>query len=83
MTCHRAISICKHLRDQQIAIRHIIDHERTETQADMEKRLIAALKLHSDLFNDADSGSLIERAYDLQADRVAYVEKADLKTQPL
>ncbi len=75
MTCHRSILICRNLRVQGIDIRHIIDQEVTETQADLEKRLIAQLKLHPDMFKDTDSNALIERAYDIQGDRIAYVEK--------
>lgn len=77
MTCHRTILICRNLRGQGIDIRHIIDHETTETQADLEKRLIAQLKLHPDMFKDTDSNALIERAYELQGDRIAYVEKGE------
>ncbi len=77
MTCHRSILICRHLRRPGIDIRHIIDHETTETQIDLEKRLIAQLKLHPDMFKDTDSNALIERAYDLQGDRIAYVEKGE------
>jgi len=76
-TCHRSILICRNLRGHDIDIRHIIDHETTETQDDLEKRLIAQLKLHLDMFKDADSNALIERAYDVQGDRIAYVEKGD------
>jgi len=77
MTCHRTILICRWLRDSQIDIRHIIDHETTETQADLEKRLIAQLKLYPDMFKDTDPNALIERAYDMQGDRIAYVEKGE------
>lgn len=77
MTCHRSILICRNLRGQGIDIRHIIDHEIMETQADLEKRLIAQLKLHPDMFKDTDSNALIERAYDVQGDRIAYVEKGE------
>jgi uncharacterized protein (DUF488 family) len=84
MTCHRTILICRQLRDQQIDIRHIIDHETTETQADLEKRLITQLKLYPDMFKDADPNALIERAYDMQGDRIAYVEEGEkeLDEQP-
>lgn len=75
MICHRSISICRNLRGPGIDIRHIIDHETTETQDDLEKRLIAHLKLHPDMFKDYDPNALIERAYDVQGDRIAYVEK--------
>jgi uncharacterized protein (DUF488 family) len=77
MTCHRSILICRNLRGQSIDIRHIIDQETTETQADLEKRLIAQLKLHPDMFKDTDPNALIERAYDVQGDRIAYVEKGE------
>jgi uncharacterized protein (DUF488 family) len=84
ITCHRTILICRQIRDRQIEIRHIIDHETTETQADLEKRLIAQLKLYPDMFKDADPNALIERAYDMQGDRIAYVEKGEkeLDEQP-
>jgi uncharacterized protein (DUF488 family) len=77
MTCHRSILICRSLRGHGVEIRHIIDHETTETQDDLEKRLIAQLKLHLDMFKDADPNALIERAYDVQGDRIAYVEKGE------
>ena len=77
MTCHRTILICRQIRDRQIDIRHIIDHETTETQADLEKRLIAQLKLYPDMFKDTDPNALIERAYDMQGDRIAYVKKSE------
>jgi uncharacterized protein (DUF488 family) len=69
MTCHRTILICRNLRTQGIDIRHIIDRETTETQVDVEKRLIAQLKLHLDMFKDSDSNGLIERAYDIHEHR--------------
>jgi uncharacterized protein (DUF488 family) len=77
MTCHRSILICRNLRGQGIDIRHIIDNETIETQPDLEKRLIAQLKLHPDMFKDTDSNALIERAYDAQGDRIAYIEKTE------
>jgi len=72
MHCHRSILICRNLRGQGFDIRHIIDFEKTETQAELERRLVAHLKLHPDIFEDAGPDSLIERAYDLQGDRMAY-----------
>jgi uncharacterized protein (DUF488 family) len=77
MTCHRTILICRQLRNRQVEIRHIIDHETTETQSDLEKRLIAQLKLYPDMFKDTDPNALIERAYDMQGDQIAYVEKGE------
>ena len=77
MTCHRSILICRNLRGQGIDIQHIIDRETTESQAALEKRLIAQLKLHPDMFKDTAPETLIERAYDAQGDRIAYVEKGE------
>jgi uncharacterized protein (DUF488 family) len=77
MACHRSILICRNLRDRLIDIRHIIDHDTIETQADLERRLVAQLKLHPDLFKDTDPNALIERAYEAQGDRMAYVEKGE------
>lgn len=75
MMCHRSILICRNLRGLQISIWHIIDHESTESQTDLEKRLVAQMKLEPDLFKDTDANAVIERAYDIQGDRIAYVEK--------
>ncbi len=75
MNCHRSILICRNLRGDGINIRHIIDHETSETQDELEKRLIAHLKFQPDMFQDADPNALIERAYDVQGGRIAYVEK--------
>lgn len=77
MACHRSILICRNLRERGIEIRHIIDQETTEMQADLEKRLIAQLNLHPDMFKDVDPNALTERAYDAQGDRIAYVEKGE------
>jgi uncharacterized protein (DUF488 family) len=83
MTCHRTILICRNLRGQNFDIRHIIDHQIIESQTDLEKRLIAQFKLHPDIFKDSDSNALIERAYDLQGDRIAYVEKGYRETDEI
>ncbi len=77
MACHRSILICRNLRDRLIDIRHIIDHDTTETQADLEKRLVEQLRLYPDLFKDTDPNALIERAYEIQGDRIAFVEKGE------
>jgi uncharacterized protein (DUF488 family) len=79
MTCHRTILICRNLRGQDVDIQHIIDDHTIETQTDLEKRLIAQLKLYPDMFKDTDPNTLIERAYDEQGDRIACVEKGELE----
>ena len=75
LLCHRTILICKNLRDANIDIRHIIDNKSTETQSDLEQRLVKQLKIYPDLFKDTEPSALVERAYDIQGDRIAYVEK--------
>ncbi len=75
MTCHRAILVCRYLRGEGFEIRHIIGRGTTETQTDLEKRLVAHLKLQPDLFQDAAPDALTGRAYDLQADKIEYGEK--------
>jgi uncharacterized protein (DUF488 family) len=77
MACHRSILICRNLCGPLVDIRHIIDHNAIETQADLEKRLITHLKLHPDLFKDTNPNALVERAYETQGDRIAYAEKAE------
>ncbi len=83
MMCHRTILICRNLRGQSIEIKHIIDDQTIETQTDLEKRLIAQLKLHPDMFKDTDPNALIERAYDVQGDRIAYVEKGERESDEI
>ena len=73
--CHRSVLICRHLRNQNIDIRHIIDRESVVTHGELEQRLIEDLKLHPDLFADSDPKALIERAYNALSDRLAFVEK--------
>jgi uncharacterized protein (DUF488 family) len=77
MTCHRTILVCRNLRGSGVDILHIIDQQTVETQTDLEKRLIAHLRLYPDMFKDSDPNALIERAYDVQGDRIAYVEKGE------
>jgi uncharacterized protein (DUF488 family) len=75
LSCHRSILICRNLRDVNIDIRHIIDSKSIETQSDLEQRLVKQLKISPDLFKDKGPSDLVERAYDIQGDRIAYVEK--------
>lgn len=83
MTCHRTILICRNLRGQNIEIQHIIDDQAIEMQTDLEKRLIAQLKLHPDMFKDTEPNKLIERAYDVQGGRIAYVDKGEREPEEI
>ena len=74
LTCHRMILICRNLRADDIVIRHILEDGSLEDNRDTENRLIRLLKIDpADLFStEADQ---IQRAYDLQAERIAYTLK--------
>ena len=72
LTCHRTILICRHLRGENIRIRHILEDGSLEDHCNTEQRLMKLLKIDpADLFSTEEAQ--IERAYDLQADKIAYV----------
>jgi uncharacterized protein (DUF488 family) len=75
ITCHRTILICRELKKTcpDIKITHILADGTEEQQELSEKRLINLHKLQPGLFGDLTSTSgLIEKAYDLQAEKIAY-----------
>jgi uncharacterized protein (DUF488 family) len=106
ITCHRAILVCKHLKNAGLDIKHILKTGDLEPHEHLEQRL---LKLHNlseilpllktpttifksevqlELFNtdmfdtsasdnaatSCDLEDLIEQAYQLQGEQIAYVE---------
>lgn len=72
LTCHRTILICRHLREE-FDVRHILDTAKIETQEQAEARLFDVIGLPSrDLF--LSYTELLTQAYDVQAERIAYVE---------
>lgn len=71
LTCHRMLLICRNLREN-IIIRHILEDGSLEDNRDTEMRLMKMLKIDpADLFSTEEEQ--IQRAYDIQADKVAYV----------
>jgi uncharacterized protein (DUF488 family) len=73
LTCHRAILVCRHLRDSVAPMRHIREDGRLESHEELESRLLAAAGLpEGDLFQSREE--LLEQAYDWQGDRLAYEE---------
>lgn len=71
IVCHRAILVCRHLRLPGIHIGHIREDGMLEAHSEMEKRLLRVCKLPEfDMFTDKTQ--MLERAYDLQGDRIAY-----------
>lgn len=78
ITCHRAILVCRHLRQPDLAIRHILADGGLEEHAALERRL---LHLHGldqlDLFNPRPIDALIEEAYERQGREIAYARGDD------
>ena len=75
ITCHRTILICRELKKicPDLKITHILGDGTEEPQEASEKRLVNLHKLQPELFGDLTSTSgLIEKAYDLQAEKIAY-----------
>jgi len=72
--CHRTILVCRRLRVEGIRIRHILDDDSIEENDQAIKRLMELLKLSErDLFHSPEE--MIERTYDVQGDRIAFVKK--------
>ncbi|MCC6795267.1 MAG: DUF488 domain-containing protein [Candidatus Hydrogenedentes bacterium] len=75
LSCHRTILVCRELLRQrpELQIAHVLANATSESHSDAMRRLVALHKLEPDLFEDQSSAtSLIERAQDLQAARIAY-----------
>lgn len=77
LMCHRSILVSRHLRNSDIDIQHILADGTLETNDDLERRLKSLLNIpEQDLFMSQEE--LIERAYDLQGEKIAYtVEQED------
>lgn len=70
LTCHRMILVCRHVKSGE-HIRHILGCNEIEDHADAERRLLKLVGLApNDLFQSLDE--LIDHAYDVQADKIAY-----------
>jgi uncharacterized protein (DUF488 family) len=75
-TCHRTILVCRHLRDKETRIRHILEDGSLEENGVTMRRVMDLLKLpEKDLFTSPEE--MVERAYDMQGDRIAYVQEND------
>lgn len=74
--CHRTILVCRHLRAQDVVIKHILEDGELEDNRDLEQRLMVSLHMATtDLFKTPDD--LVEEAYDRQGERIAYQEDED------
>lgn len=82
INCHRAILICKHIRNNGLNIQHILEDGGLESTAEFETRLLHTLKLpEQDLFTTREA--TIERAYELQGDKIAYSTDVDEPQPPV
>ncbi len=72
LTCHRAVLICRHLRnDKDLSILHILDDGQTEPHEESERRLLRLARMEqADLFKEKEEQ--IEEAYEHQERRIAY-----------
>jgi uncharacterized protein (DUF488 family) len=74
--CHRTILVCRHLRKEGISIQHIREDGGLESHASLEERLLDRLQIVPGLFDGSeDFDQLVEKAYDLQGEKIAYVQR--------
>jgi uncharacterized protein (DUF488 family) len=74
LNCHRTLLIARALAERGLAVAHIERNGQSASQADIEARLIRVVGLSESLLRSRDE--VLAEAYDLQAKRVAYVERA-------
>lgn len=73
--CHRMILVCRNIKADIPDIRHILEDGSLEDNRESERRLMHSLRIpENHLF--ATAGELIEKAYDLQGQRIAVEEKS-------
>lgn len=91
LTCHRAILVCQHLRTFDIQINHILNNGDLQSHRHLEDRMLekqgftefveakkepVQLSLFDQtLTNLPTREECLEKAYKLQGDKIAYVEK--------
>lgn len=91
LTCHRAILVCQHLRYFNLHINHILKNGDLESHSHIEERMLAKygftkfaeaqeepvqLSLFDqELTNFPTREKCLEKAYKLQGDEIAYIEK--------
>jgi len=69
--CHRAILICRYVRDYPVSIQHILHSERIESHRELEMRLLRLLGLDNmELFRTQHD--ILQDAYGRQAGRIAF-----------
>jgi uncharacterized protein (DUF488 family) len=71
INCHRAILICRYLRNDDIEIIHIKDDDTIENHKETEIRLMKSFRLDQPDFFISDSERL-EEAYNRQGEKIAF-----------
>lgn len=75
LTCHRMVLVCRHLRGD-CEITHLLELDAVEDQRQAELRLVESVGLPTrHLFATTDE--LIEQAYDIQGEKIAYRGELD------
>jgi len=79
LECHRCILICRHLKDRNLCIKHILVDGGIEDHYDTERRLIRMLKIEATLFEPTKTiADFIEQAYDQQARNISYDSESEV-----
>jgi uncharacterized protein (DUF488 family) len=74
--CHRMILVCRHLRGENIEIKHILEDGSLEDNRDTEQRLMKILKISDEiLFEEIEDP--VERAYEEMGRRNAFKHRND------
>lgn len=75
--CHRAVLVCRNLTDMHDAITHIHTDGRTESQSELDARLVAMFGLTPPplLEAEGDWQAAVSSAYSKQGDAIAYRER--------
>ena len=81
ITCHRAILVCRHLKALGIATSHILPTGELESNNRMEQRLLDATSDDSAALFVADPVAVIEHAYDVQGERIAYNQRTSVSEE--
>jgi uncharacterized protein (DUF488 family) len=98
LTCHRSILVCQHLRHFDLKINHILKNGELESHQDLEERMLAKIGLTEvsdsqnlqqlSLFSVPEITPRLSReeyltqAYQMQGDKIAYVEKESRDRDP-
>jgi uncharacterized protein (DUF488 family) len=82
LDCHRTILICRHLRDTELQIKHILADGGLEDHARTEKRLVKKMGIERTLFEpDLSEEEMIRRAYEERGQEIAFRYNYEEMTQ--